>query len=102
MEVPIVSVCQSGCLHCFFFFSFAPFDETVTVKLPVLEGTSFGSIWPVDDLRDTESSVSWISGYSIPLPPAPRKRLIRGTLADIKERLATALETVSFERHRLD
>jgi hypothetical protein len=64
---PIVSVCQSGCLHgLLFFLPLTPSDDTVTVQYPVSEGTSFGAILPVFcqlmDLREAESSVSCISG----------------------------------------
>ena len=105
---PIVSDCQSGCrcLHGIFLLFSVPFDDTVTVKSPRSEGTSFGFVLrescQVEDLRETESSVPWISGYTRPLPPTPMIRLIRGTLASIRERLDTDLVPVSFGNTQMD
>lgn len=94
--------CQFECGFVFR-ISFAPFDETVTVKFVEPEGTNFGSVTRefcrLCDFLETDSSVAWICGYSMPLPPTPKKRLIRGILATMRERLVTDLNTVSRPHH---
>ena len=93
----MVSDCQSGCSLGFFFGH--PFDEMVTVKFPSSEGTSIGSelflAGRSSDLCVREISVCCMSGYTMPLPPTPRIRLIRGMLVTMRDRAETALETIS-------
>lgn len=74
-----------------------PFEVMVVVNFPDPDGTSFRTlslkVCRLPLFRVVVSSEAWISGYSMPLPPAPRIRLTRGILAVMRDRLVTALET---------